>query len=262
MLTKALDSIKCDICSKIEQAVGGLQAEIVAVREEMVSSVTSLQKTADDQESRLKELEGSATATCDSVSAIEVTVSELQSQVKDLQEKCEALENRSRRNNIRLVGIPEDKEGTMATEFVSNLLQEVLGLDEKPLLDRAHRSLQTKPKPDQPPRPFIARVHFFHVRELIIRQARQLQSLSFSGRPIYIFPDLTAAEATKIAAFGDARKRLRKIEGARFGFRQPAKFRITLPGAKERVFTNPQLAMDYINSALRDNGARENTSPV
>lgn len=136
MLTKALDSLKFDICSKIELAVGGVQADIAAVREELTSSVTSLQKTVDGQEGRLKELEASATVTSDSVSAIEVTVSELQSQVKELQTKCEDLENRSRRNNIRLVVVLEDKEGAMVTEFVSNLLQGVLGLDEKPLIDR------------------------------------------------------------------------------------------------------------------------------
>ncbi|KAL2082772.1 hypothetical protein ACEWY4_022590 [Coilia grayii] len=244
MLTKALDSLKFDICSKIELAIGGVQADIAAVREELTSSVTSLHETVNDQGGRLKELETSAAATCDSMSAMKRTVSELQSQVKVLQTKCEDLENRSRRNNIRLVGIPEDQEGTMVIEFVSNLLQEVLRLDEKPLLNRAHRSPQAKPKPNQPPRPFIIRVHYFHVRELILRQARQLQSLSFNGRAIHIFPDLTAAEAKRRAAFGDVRKRLREVEGARFWFRLPAKFRITLPGAKERMFTDPQLALD------------------
>lgn len=84
------------------------------------------------------------------------------------------LENRFRRNNIRLVGIPEDQEGVSATEFVSGVLQEVLKLDEKPLLDQAHRTLQAKPKPNQPPRPFVIRVHYFQVRELILRHARQL----------------------------------------------------------------------------------------
>lgn len=262
MLTKALDLLKFDICSKIELAVGGVQADIAAVREELTSSVTSLQKAVDGQEGRLKELETSASVTFDSVSAIEVTVSELQSQVKVLQAKCEDLENRSRRNNIRLVGVLEDQEGAMVTEFVSNLLQDVLRLDEKPLLDRAHRSLQAKPKPNQPPRPFVIRVHYFHVGELILRQARQLQPLSFNGRAIHIFPDLTAAEAKRRAAFGDVRKRLREIEGARFGFRLPAKFRITLPGEKERVFTDPQLALDYVVSTVPnpDKDAHDNTS--
>ena len=37
MLTKELDSLKIDICSRIYLAVGGVQADIAAVREELTS---------------------------------------------------------------------------------------------------------------------------------------------------------------------------------------------------------------------------------
>lgn len=131
MLVKALDSLKVDICSKIDLAVGGVQADIAAVREELTFSVTSLQKTVEEQDSRLKDLETSATTTSDSMSALEATVTTLQNQVKELQFKCEDLDNRSRRNNIRLVGIPEDLEGVSATEFVSSVLRDVLKLSEE-----------------------------------------------------------------------------------------------------------------------------------
>lgn len=147
------------------------------------------------------------------------------------------------------MGIPEELEGASPTEFISNLLQKVLRLEEKPLLDRAHRTLQAKPRSDQPPRPFVIRVHYCHIRELILRQARQGKALSHNGRPIHIFPDLTASEAKRRAAFGDVRKRLRDIQGARFGFRYPARFRITLPGMSERSFTDPQLAMNFVISS-------------
>ena len=63
MLVKALDSLKVDICSKIDLAVGGVQADIAAVREELTFSVTSLQKTVEEQDGRLKDLETSATTT-------------------------------------------------------------------------------------------------------------------------------------------------------------------------------------------------------
>ncbi len=160
------------------------------------------------------------------------------------------------------MGIPEDLEGLSATEFVSSVLQDVLELGEKPLLDRAHRTLQAKPKPNQPPRPFDIRVHYFQVCELILCQARRRESLTFNNRPIYIFPDLTATEAKRRAVFGDVRKRLGAIKGARFGFRLPAKFRITLPGEKEQVFSDPQLAMDYVVSKASDAEMHEETQQV
>lgn len=112
-------------------------------------------------------------------------------------------------------------------------------------------SLQAKPKPNQPPRPFVIRVHYFHIHELILRQERQLKSISSNGRPIHIFPDLTAAEAKRRAAFGDVKKRLREIEGARFGFRLPVKFHITLPGAKERMFSAPSWRWTKVSLHVR-----------
>lgn len=111
MLTKALDSLRVDICTKIEPAVGGVQADIAAVREELTSSVSRLQKTVEDQEVRLTELETSASNSSDAMSAVEATVSKLQGHFKELQLKCEDLENRSWRNNIKPVSIPEDQEG-------------------------------------------------------------------------------------------------------------------------------------------------------
>lgn len=217
MFTKALDSLKSDICSKIEVAITGVQTDIAAVKEKLTSSVAALQRSLNLQDDRLKDIEKSATEMSDKVTALETTVSKLQSELRDLQQKCEDLECRSRRNNIRLVGIAEGAEGTSPTDFVSTLLYEVLSLQEKPLLDRANRSL----RPGQAPRPFIVRIHYYHIRELILRRARQVGPLSYNGRPIYIFPDITTDEAKKRRTFAEVRKQLRDIEGTRFWLSLP-----------------------------------------
>ena len=44
-----------------------------------------------------------------------------------LQAKILDLEGRSRRNNIRIIGLPESVEGIRSTEFFAGLLVEVLG---------------------------------------------------------------------------------------------------------------------------------------
>ncbi|KAI4901974.1 hypothetical protein NFI96_006075 [Prochilodus magdalenae] len=88
-------------------------------------------------------------------------------EVKNLTTKCEDLEGRQRRNNIRLFGVPEGIEGPRPTEFVSELLQELLRLEQKPILDRAHRSLRAKPKSSEPPWPFIIRVHLYQTRYIL-----------------------------------------------------------------------------------------------
>ncbi|KAL2095569.1 hypothetical protein ACEWY4_007717 [Coilia grayii] len=156
---------------------------------------------------------------------------------------------RSRRNNLRIIGIAEGVEGKTPTAFISNLLKDLFDLDGPPLIDRAHRLSQVTPKTGQAPRPFILRVHFFHVKEQILRLAREKGDLTYNDRAIHIFGDLTAGEAKRRAAFNDVRKILQNIAGARFGFRHPATFRITMPGGEERRFTDPEKAMDFVKSA-------------
>ncbi|XP_073692668.1 acyl-protein thioesterase 1 [Garra rufa] len=111
--------------------------------------------------------------------------------------QCKDLESRSRRNNIRLIGIGEGEEGNRPMEFVSNFLRDLLNLKEKPLLDRAHRSLQPKPRPAQPPRPFIIRVHFYHIREQILQTACQNGKLTYKGKPLSLPSILQLARPRK-----------------------------------------------------------------
>ncbi|KAF3837750.1 hypothetical protein F7725_009518 [Dissostichus mawsoni] len=99
----------------------------------------------------------------------------------------------NRRNNIRIVGLPESIEGPHPSTFFPKLLMEVLGegvLDSPPECDRAHRSLTDKPKPAQRPRPVIIRVHRYQQKEKIIREARARRGkLQYQGTPIAIYED-------------------------------------------------------------------------
>lgn len=88
------------------------------------------------------------------------------------------LEGRSRHNNVRIVGLPEDIEGPQPTTFFSQLLLDVLGGDilaSPPELDRAHRTLAAKPGPSQKPRPTVICFHRYQTRELVVRAARKLR---------------------------------------------------------------------------------------
>ena len=47
--------------------------------------------------------------------------------------KCEDLEARLRRNNIRILGIPEDLPNSSTTTGISTLIKEAFQLDKEPL---------------------------------------------------------------------------------------------------------------------------------
>ncbi|KAJ8400420.1 hypothetical protein AAFF_G00395440 [Aldrovandia affinis] len=148
-------------------------------------------------ESFFIELERGATDHSTRITELEANVGSLTTRVTYLDNRCEDLEGRMRRNNIRLLGIPEGVEGSRPTESVAGLLQELLGLDEKPLLDRAHRTLRSRPREGEPPRPFVIRVHFFHVRNDMLKRSGDASPLLYKGRRVSIFPDYTTAVAKK-----------------------------------------------------------------
>lgn len=77
-------------------------------------------------------------------------------EMKRLHEKCTDLESRSRRQNLRIIRVPEGAEGASATRFMADFFTEVLGPENftsPVIIDRAHRSLASKPKSAERPCP-------------------------------------------------------------------------------------------------------------
>ncbi|KAJ1174485.1 hypothetical protein NDU88_006306 [Pleurodeles waltl] len=72
--------------------------------------------------------------------------------------KIRDLEDRSRRDNIRLFGIPENKEGSEVQAFLSSALPKLTFLTFDPPLEfqRAHRVGPKRPDGATRPRPIIA----------------------------------------------------------------------------------------------------------
>lgn len=80
-----------------------------------------------------------------------------------LQDKVSDLEGRSRRNNIRVYGLPEDSEGTSTVAFVENLIRLELGDDLDLGMECAHRALAPKPPASAPPHSMVVRFLRFAV---------------------------------------------------------------------------------------------------
>lgn len=88
--------------------------------------------------------------------------------------KCEDLESRSRRNNMRIHGIPEGSEKNNMIGFVTDFIHSSLQIpdDTDIRIERAHRSLIAKPKEsDAPPRAIIVRFLDARMKEQVIQQA-------------------------------------------------------------------------------------------
>ena len=118
------------------------------------------QERADKQEGRLTEVESRVSTIEDSHRVLDTRLPEIQKELHLLKAKNEDLEGRSRRNNIRIIGLSESISPRNMEEFIEKLLIDLFGRDcfsSMMVIERAHRSLATKLRPGQPPRPIIAR---------------------------------------------------------------------------------------------------------
>lgn len=62
--------------------------------------------------------------------------------VKSLQHRAEDAEDRQRRNNVRVVGLPEGAEGVKTATFAEQFFEQILQLGDLPptyVVERAHR---------------------------------------------------------------------------------------------------------------------------
>lgn len=112
----------------------------------------------------------------------------------DLQLHLEDLEDRSRRNNLRLRGIPEATGAEDLEATVLAILQGVLDTPQTSIeLDRVHRTLGPRPSDPDRPRDVLCRVHRYTQKDLVLRKAWERGEVMFDGAEIKILPDLSRA---------------------------------------------------------------------
>ncbi|KAL2098411.1 hypothetical protein ACEWY4_007618 [Coilia grayii] len=245
-----LQSTKTEICqtidTRIAEMASTIRGELSVFQTEIQADILTLQTSSAQQGSTIAELEQSATHSSDAIVKLQSELKRLCAEVDRLTDKCADLEGRSRRQNIRIVGLTEGAErGTDIGTFVSGVLKDALSLEDHPLVDRAHRVLRKRTSaPDPPPRALIARLHYYRDVTRVLKRAAETRELSFNGQSIRIFPDFTPDVAKRRAAFNRAKELLRDQPGVRYGMLYPAKLRVTFNGT-ETVYTDATKACEF-----------------
>lgn len=109
------------------------------------------------------EMEQSLSACSDDIAALQSKVDYLSKECMRLDNRCENLELRARRQNERIIGVPENDPASLTAADVSNLLMEAFKLDKEPLIDRAHPTLVPKPSPGDCPHAIVAKLHHYRL---------------------------------------------------------------------------------------------------
>uniref|UniRef100_A0A3Q3BY06 Reverse transcriptase zinc-binding domain-containing protein n=1 Tax=Haplochromis burtoni TaxID=8153 RepID=A0A3Q3BY06_HAPBU len=185
------------------------------------------------------------------VVALEAKVDALSAQVVRLADKADDLESRQRRDNCRLIGVEEGFGNIRPEKAVAELLKEALALDYTPTLDRAHRSLQPRPKDGNAPRPIIVKFHYFQEKVDVLRKAMGAGPITRNGKRFYIYPDYSATVRKKRSAFTEVRRLLRRCTGVKYGLLYPATLKITTPAGEQMSFEDPIKARHYVETNLR-----------
>ncbi|XP_020557294.2 uncharacterized protein LOC110014714 [Oryzias latipes] len=251
--------------SQTEELAGDqISAETSALIREVTRSFTEimeqkfsrLSETLETISSTLESNTTRITAAEQRVSDVEDTVAELAGRLTDAEKKIKAMENalddvenRSRRENIRIINLKEGTEGKNPIQFFEKWLPSLLGLDKSPnaeariKVDRAHRSLAPR---GARPRPVIIKLHNPRDKQRIMSAVKTSPRLQYEGQQLFIHQDLSVAVREKRRGFNDTCRSL--IErGIRFNMRYPATLVITHNGI-EKKFTSPGDAQSFINA--------------
>ena len=148
MLKEMLELQQKSFKATIEVLVDGLKSEIKEIRKEQEELKLSVKFCSGKYEDSKKFLEKVDTE-------IKSINKELNEGFEDLEWKNEYLENQSRRNNIKITGVPEGEEEKTWDDteaIVKKLISDKLGTEGEVEIERAHRvGKEAEELPPTPP---------------------------------------------------------------------------------------------------------------
>ena len=190
---------KVDRLSKeIFQELGGIKKDVADLKTSISFTQTTLEEKVRKVEERIK-----------NTLCMEQSLSG-NSDIEFIKDKMNDLENRSRRNNIRVDGLIEaDKETWKESEErLQDVIKESLGIKTEILIDRAHRvGDKAKTRERNRHRTIVARLHNYKDKEIIFNQAR-IVKLSSMG--IYISEDFSEITRQRRYQIDKTRKLMRQ----------------------------------------------------
>ncbi len=188
-----MDSMLIPALRELREDMQATNKSVKELREEFEAIVTTAKQTRDRVDSVQADTREDRR-----------TVTDLRNKLERLTEKMTDIEDRGRRNNVRLVGLPEGMEGTNAASFLrvnlSKWIPSLRGHDIE--IDRAHRVYDGGRGSDRP-HTLIFRVLRWHDRSEILKGARQAYPVKCAQDNVTLlfFPGFSPATAIRRKAF-------------------------------------------------------------
>ncbi|KAJ1206644.1 hypothetical protein NDU88_002046 [Pleurodeles waltl] len=224
----------------VSRRIEGMDASITSLTLEtksMRSDIAGFQSRVTGLEQRMGSLEAHATASQDR-----------DQDLLYLTSKLTEMEDRSRRDNIRLLGFPENEESTDMQAFLSSTLSKLTSLDfDQPLeFQRAHSVGPKLSDKSSRPRPIIACLLRHNQTRQILQVARSHGPFRVDQHDIRITADYSKETNERRKAFLALRPRLRQLE-MKYGLFDPARMWVTKNGVS-KAFYNPEELRLFLDS--------------
>ena len=205
-----LDKLFTEI-SKMNDTLQGVATDVLSIKQttaELNNTVTTMQERLGEAEARISHLEERSEQLMNDKGGKD-------KQMEQLWNRVQALENHSRRNNVRLVGLKETfgTNGTLL-DCVRKILAEGLGIEPEGDLEieRVHRQLAPMPNTDQPPRSVLIRFLRQSARDKVISAAKEKRGFIWGGCRLSVFPDMSRELALKRKAFTTVKRKLHELD--------------------------------------------------
>ncbi|KAJ1084797.1 hypothetical protein NDU88_004943 [Pleurodeles waltl] len=229
----------------------------------MDTSITSLTLETKSMRAEIAGFQSRVTGLEQRMGLVEAQTTMSQDRDQDLiylRSKLTDMEDRSRRDNIRLHGIPENEEGGDVQTFLRSILPKLTSLDFDPPIEfqRAHRVGPKRPGNSSRPRPIIVCLLRHNQTRQILQVARKHGLFHLDQYDIRITADYSKETNDRRKAFLALRPRLRQLE-IKSGLFDPARMWVTKNGVS-KDFYNPEELQLFLDSFQPQSMDSTNTS--
>lgn len=162
--------------------------------------------------------------------------------IKDLTLHIEDLEDRGRRNNLRIKGLPEPEGREDLPAIVREIFHQLFDAPAETAIkiDRVHRALGPRSGDPNRPRDVLCRLHHYSTKEDLSRLAWRKGSLSYKGAKLQFFSDVSRGTLQRRAILRPLLDRLLE-EGFTYKWGHPFHLVVKSEGASFEVHSPADL---------------------
>lgn len=238
---------------KMEESLAAMIASAMEKQQQFIEAqFKTLQDRLDNIQSELsscsngvRELRDRYSSLNSRVGKVEKNYDKSAARLTTLEEKIAELEDRNRRDNVRIMNLPESAETTNLMTYISGSLPVWFPslIDAKPEIMRVHRI--GPPNNSGRPRTVIMKMLRYTDRDSILRASRK-SPIKVNGKDVRFAADYSAFTMNRRRSFIEATNKSQKM-GFQTFLMYPAQLKLTR-GSTQHTFKSPLEVEDFLTS--------------